>query len=616
MFGAEFLESQVSVNEENQIRIIAGPLKGIEEMVKKIRLRWKKIVLLGGVFVGLSVFVSKEAKKRKESLNINDDNPYIEKIVSRRRSRDCTLYEGRVKPVLDRIFSFWGLVLLSPLYIAISIAIFLDDPGPVFFVQKRVGKDGKYIFVHKFRSMYANAPADVPTHQLTDPKQYITRVGSFLRKTSLDEIPQIWDIFRGKMSVIGPRPALWNQEDLIAERERYGANSVFPGLTGLAQIRGRDELAIPDKARLDGQYVSVLQQGGLPAFLQDVKCLAGTVRAVWKKEGIVEGGTGAIISASDKRETGTTEIATEEKNFGFRKTFHIDKSARRKVLITGAGSYIGESFNDYISIHYPDIECRSIDMEDGAWRKKSFEGFDTVFHVAGIAHADMEDVSSEKKAEYYAVNTELAIESCQKAKAEGVKKFILMSSMIIYGEQKIIDEFTMPKPSNFYGDSKWQADKGVREEASEKFNVAVLRAPMVYGKKSKGNYLLLSRIAKRLPVFPGVDNKRSMLYIENLCEFVAQIILAGEGGIYFPQNSSYSNTSNLVKLIANEARHPIRITRLLIPAVRIASHIPGKTARLVDKAFGNSICRKYLSDYDGIDYQIYDLKVSIERTEG
>ena len=165
------------------------------------------------------------------------------------------MYERIIKRAIDLILSAAAMILLSWLYLLLGIIIKLDDPGPVFFSQKRVGKGKTYFRLHKFRSMKMSTPHDTPTHLLENPDQYITRVGRFLRKSSLDEIPQVWDIFVGHMSIIGPRPALWNQEDLIAERDKYGANDVRPGLTGWAQINGRDELEIPVKAKLDGDYV-------------------------------------------------------------------------------------------------------------------------------------------------------------------------------------------------------------------------------------------------------------------------------------------------------------------------------------------------------------------------
>lgn len=198
------------------------------------------------------------------------------------------MYRKFGKRVLDIILSGCGIVILSPVYLLVTLAILVDDPGPVFFRQKRVGIHKSYFRILKFRTMRMCTPHDVPTHLLENPQQYITRVGGFLRKTSLDELPQIFQIFTGKMSVIGPRPALWNQEDLIAQRDKYGANDVRPGLTGWAQINGRDELPIDVKARLDGEYVQKL------SFSFDCKCFFGTIASVLKHDGVVEGGTGAM----------------------------------------------------------------------------------------------------------------------------------------------------------------------------------------------------------------------------------------------------------------------------------------------------------------------------------
>ena len=198
------------------------------------------------------------------------------------------MYRKYGKRLLDIILSGCGIVILSPVYLLVALAIVLDDPGPVFFRQKRVGIHKTHFQILKFRTMRMCTPHDVPTHLLDDPDQYITRVGRFLRKTSLDELPQIFQIFTGKMAVIGPRPALWNQYDLIEQRDLYGANDVQPGLTGWAQINGRDELPIAVKARLDGEYVKNL------SFLFDCKCFLGSITAVLKHEGVVEGGTGSI----------------------------------------------------------------------------------------------------------------------------------------------------------------------------------------------------------------------------------------------------------------------------------------------------------------------------------
>lgn len=198
------------------------------------------------------------------------------------------IYEKVFKRILDIILSFGGLVVLSPVFLFLSIWILIDDPGPILFTQKRIGKNKQYFKLHKFRSMKMSTPHDKPTHMLENPDQYITKSGRFIRLHSLDELPQIWDIFIGNMSVIGPRPGLWNQDLLTAERDRYCANDVKPGLTGWAQINGRDELEIPVKAKLDGDYVQKIGLG------MDVKCFLGSLGVFKGDSSVVEGGTGSI----------------------------------------------------------------------------------------------------------------------------------------------------------------------------------------------------------------------------------------------------------------------------------------------------------------------------------
>ena len=198
------------------------------------------------------------------------------------------MYQKFGKRLLDVLLSGCGILVLAPVYLILALAIRIDDPGPVFFRQKRVGIHKTHFQILKFRTMKMNTPKDTPTHLLENPQQYITRVGRVLRKLSLDELPQIFQIFTGEMSIIGPRPALWNQFDLIAERDKYGANDVRPGLTGWAQINGRDELPIDVKARLDGEYVQNI------SFLFDCKCFFGTILSVLKSDGVVEGGTGQL----------------------------------------------------------------------------------------------------------------------------------------------------------------------------------------------------------------------------------------------------------------------------------------------------------------------------------
>ena len=309
----------------------------------------------------------------------------------------------------------------------------------------------------------------------------------------------------------------------------------------------------------------------------------------------------------------------------------------KKVLITGANSYIGTSFEDYVHQHYADqLDIHTIDMIDGSWREKHFtldgraledggQPYDVIFHVAGLAHTDVGNVDEETKRRYYAINTDLAIETAQKAKDDGVGQFVFMSSMIVYGKATHIDKTTKPHPANFYGDSKWKADKGVRRLATAPgedgeigkggFVVTVLRPPMIYGKGSKGNYPMLSKIGRRVPVFPDYKNKRSMLYIENLCEFLAQVMIREVGGVFWPQNGEYSSTSDIVRSIAAVHKHRVVVSRLLNPAVAIAKRCPVKKIRdLSNKAFGDSWYEMSMSRYD-FKYQLYALKDSILRTE-
>lgn len=203
------------------------------------------------------------------------------------------MYKNIIKRLIDFLLATIGIIVLIPVWIILGVAIKVDDPGPVLFSQKRFAKDGKdgkprYFKIYKYRSMKTSTPKDTPTHMLENPEQYITKVGGFLRKTSLDELPQIFNIWMGQMAIVGPRPALYNQTDLYDERAKYGANKVAPGLTGWAQINGRDELEIEEKAKLDGEYVKKM------SFLFDLKCFFGTFISVAKQDGVVEGGTGAL----------------------------------------------------------------------------------------------------------------------------------------------------------------------------------------------------------------------------------------------------------------------------------------------------------------------------------
>lgn len=312
-------------------------------------------------------------------------------------------------------------------------------------------------------------------------------------------------------------------------------------------------------------------------------------------------------------------------HIGFGEPVVVDRNSEKKVLITGAGSYVGESFRNYAAERYPQLFINSIDVKDDFWKSYDFSSYNIVYHVAGIAHADVGNVSDEIQRKYYAVNTELAIEVCKKAKSEGVREFVFMSSMIVYGDsapygvRKVIDEYTVPKAANFYGDSKLQADVAVRSLADESFKVIVLRPPMIYGRGSKGNYPTLARLAKKLPVFPDVVNQRSMLYIENLCEFLCQVMLINEikenAVVLVPQNAVWTKTSDMVKVIAGANGKKILTWKALTPAVVIGGKVKGKIGELVNKAFGNSCYKHEMSIYEGIDYHMINLKDSILRTE-
>ena len=259
------------------------------------------------------------------------------------------LYEKYIKRALDVILSFGGLVALSPIYAGIALAIVIDDPGPVLFTQKRMGQNKKYFKLHKFRSMKMSTPHDVPTHMLDNPEQYITRVGKFLRAHSLDELPQIWDIFVGNMSVIGPRPGLWNQDILTAERDKYNANDVKPGLTGWAQINGRDELEIPVKAKLDGEYVKKMGP------LMDLKCFLGSVGVFAHDDSVVEGGTGEM----KKEMNGKKKVLFLANHFIT--LFSFRKELIQKLVEEGHEVYLSipEDENGY----FEDLGCHIIKTE-------------------------------------------------------------------------------------------------------------------------------------------------------------------------------------------------------------------------------------------------------------
>ncbi len=288
----------------------------------------------------------------------------------------------------------------------------------------------------------------------------------------------------------------------------------------------------------------------------------------------------------------------------------------KKILITGAGSYIGTSVQTYLGRWPEKYQVDTVDMIDGSWRQQSFAGYDTVYHVAGIAHSDTGKVTKERKAFYYRINTDLAVETARKAKAEGVKQFIFMSSAIVYGDsapiggKKVITRETPVSPSNFYGDSKVQAEKGILPLNDGQFKVVILRPPMIYGKGSKGNYPVLARLARSMPVFPWVNNARSMLYVGNLAEFVRLMIENEEQGLFWPQNSTYTNTTQLVQLIAAAHGKKPLLLKGTVWALKVMSRVTG----LVNKAFGSLCYDLSISEYRQ-DYRIYSLEESIELTE-
>lgn len=283
----------------------------------------------------------------------------------------------------------------------------------------------------------------------------------------------------------------------------------------------------------------------------------------------------------------------------------------KKILITGADSYIGTSFEKWIA-KYPDkYKVDTVDMKSGSWIQKDFSKFDVVFHVAGIAH-----VSSDPMLEdlYYKINRDLTIETAKKAKAEGVKQFIFMSSIIVYGDssnnKRVINRNTVPIPSNFYGNSKLQAEEGIRGLENNEFKITILRPPMIYGKGSKGNYPKLAKAAQKLPLFPDIDNERSMLHIDNLCEFIKLMIDNEESGLFFPQNKEYVKTSEMVRLIAEVHDKRIILTKVFNPVLKLMFGIG-----LINKVFGNLVYELSISEYNKANYRIRDLKDSIIETE-
>ncbi|WP_461206125.1 NAD-dependent epimerase/dehydratase family protein [Clostridium sp. DL1XJH146] len=286
----------------------------------------------------------------------------------------------------------------------------------------------------------------------------------------------------------------------------------------------------------------------------------------------------------------------------------------KNVLITGANSYIGTSVEKWLLKEPDKYKVDTVDMKDGEWKEEDFSRYDVVFHVAGIAHADVGNVSEETKALYYKVNRDLTIQTAEKAKAEGVKQFIFMSSIIVYGDssssKRVIDRNTVPTPSNFYGNSKLQAEEGIRGLESDEFKIVVVRPPMIYGRGSRGNYPRLAKLAQKVPMFPDIDNERSMLHIDNLCEFIKVMIDNEETGLFFPQNAEYVKTSELVRLIGEVHGKKIKLTKGFNWLIRF---MYGKVG-VVRKVFGNLVYEGSISEYK-VDYRIRDLRESIIATE-
>nr|QBQ85416.1 NAD dependent epimerase/dehydratase family [Streptococcus suis] len=282
----------------------------------------------------------------------------------------------------------------------------------------------------------------------------------------------------------------------------------------------------------------------------------------------------------------------------------------KKVLITGANSYIGTSFEKYVKENNVDFEIDTLDLLDPNWENYDFLGYDSVFHVAGIAHFSKDE---SKKELYYKVNTELTEHVAKIAKKAGVRQFIFMSSIIVYGDssssERIITKDTVPSPSDFYGDSKWQAEQRLEKLVGDNFRVVILRPPMIYGKGSKGNYPKLSKVAQKTPIFPVFSNSRSMLHIDNLCEFIKQIIDLELSGLFCPQNSEYVNTSKLVEAIAEVHGKKIYFTKTFNPIIKFFFHLD-----TVKKVFGNLVYEKEMSRYT-FEYQINNFEETIRLTE-
>ncbi len=341
-----------------------------------------------------------------------------------------------------------------------------------------------------------------------------------------------------------------------------------------------------------------------------------------------------------RRKTAGKDCSVRQGGCGTHTVERLDRRMKR-ILIAGANSYIGTSLERYL-LEYNSSQGRelykvdTVSQRDSRWEEYDFCGYDAVFQASGIAHADMGAVSREQQAVYYRVNCDLAVHTAQKAQAAGVGLFIYPSSVIVYGDsapygkERMITPQTPAGCTHFYGDSKIRAERelqrletGISSEGEvfaagnprAGMQVAILRLPMVYGRGSKGNYPLLAKLAGRLPFFPDVRNRRSMIYIENLCEFIRRRIEEGKGGLYFPQNREYTTTSRMVQEIAAARGKRVRLLKILNPLVALASHMPGRIGAMANKAFGSLTIDMDMSG-DVESYCLYDLRESIRRTEG
>lgn len=532
------------------------------------------------------------------------------------------MYRSVVKPFFDFISSLLGAILLSPLFLILAIIIKCTSKGPVLFKQDRIGKDKKIFKVWKFRTMRTDAPKDTPTHLLDNPDIYITKIGKVLRATSLDELPQIFNILAGKMSVVGPRPALYNQDDLVAERDKYNANSVRPGLTGWAQVNGRDELPIPVKAKFDGEYVEKC------SILFDIKIFFKTFLKVLERDGVVEGkaevddlskqyvdvdGTKGAEQSAEAATESVSETADKSDKAEDGGSIVGGDAIVRRIAIFGKNSYVGNNFAEFVK-DKGEYTVTKLNSRGDEWQGLSFTDYDVVLFVAGIAH-----VKIDKKDEdiYFKVNRDLAIAVAEKAKAEGVKQFVYLSSIYVFGldgvvgKDCIIDEHTPHTDKFAYGVSKAQADEALLAMQDENFKVAIVRPPMIYGKDSRGNFPKLKKLAKHFAIFPNFQNARSMIYVKNLSNFLDMLIEKRDRGIFYPQNKAAVCTAELYSDIRKSMGKKTFGTKLFNPMIKLL----GNKIGVLRKMFGNMTIKPELSATYDFAYCTFDLQQSLDDIE-